>query len=76
MRLVADLALEPRTAERGGDVTRGKWYRTGFEEGASGHPSDPPWTPGHRDHTAYCEGYTDGERQRERADAEEGEGEA
>ena len=44
----------------------GKWYKTGFADGAGGLGQDPPWQPGHRDHTAYCEGYVDGERQAER----------
>ena len=44
----------------------GKWYETGFEDGLKGLGQDAPWNPGHRDHTSYCEGFVDGERQAER----------
>lgn len=47
----------------------GKWYKTGFKDALDGI-FDPPWQEGHRDHTSYCEGHTDGERQAER-DAED-----
>lgn len=35
----------------------GKWYKTGQSDQKSGLPPDPPWSAGHRDHTAYMEGY-------------------
>lgn len=41
----------------------GKWYDKGRSEALAGLPSDPPWQPGHRDYTAYLEGYADGERE-------------
>ena len=41
----------------------GKWYNKGFEEGAANMNEDPPHYRGHRDHTAYCEGYADGQDQ-------------
>jgi hypothetical protein len=44
----------------------GKWYKTGFSDAFAGLNFDPPWNPGHRDHTSYAEGYADGERQAER----------
>lgn len=46
----------------------GKWYKTGFDEGLKGGPQDPPWSRGHRDHAAYCEGYAIGEHARQAED--------
>lgn len=43
-----------------------KWYDMGFQDARTGMGHDAPWQKGHRDHTAYCEGYMDGERQAER----------
>jgi hypothetical protein len=40
----------------------GKWYKQGFAD-ALICICDPPWHPGHRDHTSYMEGHADGERQ-------------
>lgn len=43
----------------------GKWYKTGFKDAIDGL-YDPPWNSGHRDHTSYCEGHTDGLRKLDR----------
>lgn len=44
----------------------GKWHDQGRADALAGLPSDPPWQEGHRDHTAYGEGFTDGEREADR----------
>lgn len=44
-------------------MARKTWYDKGFDDALAGLPADPPWQPGHRDHTSYSEGYADGERQ-------------
>lgn len=48
---------------------RPTWYEQGFNEGRMGGPPDPPWSKGHRDHTAYMEGFGDGELQAQRDSA-------
>lgn len=48
----------------------GKWYKQGYSDALDGL-YDPPWYVGHRDHTSYCEGHTDGERKLERDAYEE-----
>lgn len=51
----------------------GKWYKQGLADAKEGF-CDPPWQPGHRDHTSYMEGHADGERALER-EAREDDGE-
>lgn len=42
---------------------RQSWYDKGVADALAGLPADPPWQPGHRDHTSYMAGYADGDEQ-------------
>ena len=48
----------------------GKWYKQGLQDALDGI-CDPPWQEGHRDHTSYMEGQTDGDRELERRSRQE-----
>lgn len=39
-------------------ASKSKWYAQGEQDARDGF-YDPPWSPGHRDHTRYSQGYSD-----------------